>query len=198
MAGTVLAARPVALPMSAGLDLAAVYRTHHDLVWRSLRALGVDATMADDATQDVFMVVHRRLRDYDGTTPVRRWVLGIARNVALKYRERSFRSASRVRPLDGEDDPAPTPLTVVDDPAEDVIARREAAAVVERFVERLDRDKRAVFMLCEIEGFSAPEVSATLGIKLNTVYSRLRVAREKFEQAIARHQATTRRKARAP
>ncbi|MEM9463578.1 MAG: RNA polymerase sigma factor [Myxococcota bacterium] len=184
--------------MSAGLDLAAVYRMHHDLVWRSLRALGVDAAMADDATQDVFMVVHRRLHDYDGTTPVRRWVLGIARNVAFKYRERSLRSAARVRPLDGEDERAPAPLTVVDDPAEDVIARREAAAVVERFVERLDPNKRAVFMLCEIEGFSAPEVSAALGIKLNTVYSRLRVAREKFEQAIARHQATTRRKARAP
>ena len=64
-------------------------------MWRSIRALGVDAALADDATQDVFMVVHRRIRDYDGRTPVRRWVLGIARNVAYKYRERSSRSAAR-------------------------------------------------------------------------------------------------------
>lgn len=198
MPGTVLAARPVALPMSAGLDLAAVYRQHHDLVWRSLRALGVDTALADDATQDVFMVVHRRSDDYDGTTPIKRWILGITRNVAWKYRERSSRSASRLRPLTEPDDAAPPQLAIVSPPPEDAIARREAAQVVERFIEGLDPKKRAVFMLCEIEGFSAPEVSQTLGIKLNTVYSRLRIARGKFEQAIARHRATARRKAWSP
>lgn len=195
MSGTVLAARPVVLAMPVGLDLATVYRQHHDLVWRSIRALGVDAALADDATQDVFMVVHRRIRDYDGRTPVRRWVLGIARNVALKYRERSSRSAARLRSLAGEDEAPRAQPRVVDLSAEDALARREAAGVVERFVEGLDPDKRAVFVLCEVEGLSAPEVSGVLGIKLNTVYSRLRVARQKFEQAIARHRAATRRRA---
>ncbi len=195
MSGTVLAARPVVLAMPVGLDLATVYRQHHDLVWRSVRALGVDAALADDATQDVFMVVHRRIRDYDGRTPVRRWVLGIARNVALKYRERSSRSAARLRSLAGDDEAPRAQPRVVDLSAEDALARREAAGVVERFVDGLDPDKRAVFVLCEVEGLSAPEVSGVLGIKLNTVYSRLRVARQKFEQAIARHRAATRRRA---
>jgi len=194
MGGTVLAT-PLAPAMTDGLDLAMVYRQHHDLVWRSLRALGVDAGMTDDATQDVFMVVHRRLHDYDGQTPLRRWVLGITRNVAAKYRQRSASSASRLRALPDEaDGRAPAPLAVVDTSAEDALARREAAAVVERFVESLDEDKRAVFVLCEVEGLTAPEASEVLGVKLNTIYSRLRVARGKFEQAIARHRAAGRRR----
>ncbi len=193
MGGTVLAVRPVAFPMSAGLDLAAVYRQHHDLVWRSLRALGVDAALTDDATQDVFIVVQRRLADYDGRTPIRRWVLGIARNIALKYRERSSRAARRLRPLEEEGQPEPLDPKRDAAPSEEALAQREAAKVVERFIEGLDPAKRAVFVLSEVEGMTAPEIGEVLGLKINTVYSRLRVARQKFEQAIARHRAIVQR-----
>jgi RNA polymerase sigma-70 factor (ECF subfamily) len=193
MRGAVLAFRPTVCPMPEGLDLAHVYRDCHDSVWRTLHALGVERALVDDATQDVFMVVHRRLPDYDGHTPVRRWVLGIARNVALKYRERSSRAARHLRPLDEPDEP---PAPVHDDdasPVEETLARREAASWVERFLAGLDADKRAVFVLCEVEGLSAPEAAGVLDVKLNTVYSRLRTARQQFDQAIARHRAASRR-----
>lgn len=195
MRGAVLVMRPTVSPMPEGLDLALVYRDCHDSVWRTLDALGVERALVDDATQDVFMVVHRRLGDYDGHTPVRRWVLGIARNVALKYRERSSRAARHLRPLDGPDELPATELVGAGSPVEDTLARREAAGWVERFLASLDPDKRAVFVLCEVEGLSAPEAAEVLDVKLNTIYSRLRAARQQFEQAIARHRAASRRQA---
>jgi RNA polymerase sigma-70 factor, ECF subfamily len=162
------------------VDLESIYRTHHGLVWRSLRGLGVPAHAVDDAVQDVFIVVHRRRGDYDGRVSVRRWVLGIARNVAHKARERIARELARVEPVAqeprSEDVPAP----------DEGLARRQAAAFVHRFLDRLDPDKRAVFVLMDVEGLSAPEVAELLEIKLNTVYSRLRVARQRFERTLAR------------
>jgi RNA polymerase sigma-70 factor, ECF subfamily len=193
MRGADLAVRPIVSPMPEGLDLAHVYRDCHDSVWRTLHALGVERALVDDATQDVFMVVHRRLHDYDGQTPVRRWVLGIARNVALKYRERSSRAARHLRPLDGPDEPPAAVHVEAASLVEETLVRREAASWVERFIESLDPDKRSVFVLCEVEGLSAPEAAAVLDVKLNTIYSRLRTARQQFDQAIARRRAASRR-----
>ena len=165
----------------AALDLAEVYRLHHGLVWRSLRGLGVPEHAVDDALQDVFVIVHRRRQAYDGRATLRKWVLGIARNVALKYRERTARHLARVDPV--EDEPAATGAPGLDD----TLAQRQAAVMVDRFLDTLDPDKRAVFVLSDVEGLSAPEIADVLGVKLNTVYSRLRVARQRFEQAVARH-----------
>lgn len=151
--------------------------------------------MVDDATQDVFMVVHRRLGDYDGRTPMLRWVLGIARNVALKYRERAARAAQRLRPIEDEVEVVAPAYVTRGGLGEDALARREAAAWVERFLDGLEEGKRVVFVLCEIEGLTAPEAAELLAIKLNTVYSRLRVARHRFEQALARRRAAARRQA---
>lgn len=166
-----------------GLDLAEVFRVHHGLVWRSLRGLGVPEPAVDDALQDVFVVVHRRQLEYDGRATLRKWVLGITRNVALKYRERTARHAARIDPV--EDEPAASAAPGLDD----ALAQKQAAAMVQRFLDTLDPDKRAVFVLCDVEGLTAPEIADVLGVKLNTVYSRLRVARQRFEQAVARHRS---------
>jgi RNA polymerase sigma-70 factor (ECF subfamily) len=169
----------MARPASA-LDLAEIYRRHHDLVWRSLRGLGVAAHAVDDATQDVFVVVQRRREDYDGRAPVRQWVLGIARNVAAKYRERSARKAARLELLEGDEPPV-----VAHEDATEAVAQREAADLVTRFLDTLDDDRRAVFVLADVEGLTAPEIAELLGVKLNTVYSRLRLARRRLELGLA-------------
>lgn len=178
--------------MPDALELTAVFREHHDLVWRCLRGFGVDPALVDDAVQDVFMIVHRRQGDYDGHAPVRRWVLGIARNVALKYRARSARTLGRrhVSPPEELLDALPSPASPAPDEA---VAEREAALLVDRFVDGLPPDQRAVFVLSEVEGLTAPEISALLGVKLNTVYSRIRGVRGSFDQAVARHRAAARR-----
>ncbi len=167
------------------MHFSAVFRDHHDFVWRTLRHFGVDDPLVDDATQDVFVVVHRRLCDFDGRAPLRSWLIGICRKVALRYRERSSR---RSDPF--ESDPA---VELHGDP-EQAVQTTEAVNMVESFLDALDADKREVFRMCDIEGMSAPEVADVLGVNLNTVYSRLRLARRRFEDAVRRHRARMERR----
>jgi RNA polymerase sigma-70 factor (ECF subfamily) len=159
-------------------EFAKVFAGHHDFVWRTLGYLGVARPALDDATQDVFIVVHRRLESYDAATPIRGWLFGIARRIADKYRVRAARGA---------------PLRVVPDrevPRPDQeLERREAGSLVEEFLAELPDDQREVFVLAELEGLTAPEIASALEAKLNTVYSRLRLARRAFERTLARHRA---------
>jgi RNA polymerase sigma-70 factor (ECF subfamily) len=152
----------------------AVYAEHFAFVWRSLRALGIPAASIDDATQDVFVVVHDRLHTYDGRVPLRGWLFGICRNVGRRHFERSARTS---------------PLQLVGQPAplDEVVQWRETAQQVARFLDTLDDDHRAVFVLAQLEGHAAPEIAEALGVKLNTVYSRLRTARARFARAMERH-----------
>ncbi|MCA9654820.1 MAG: sigma-70 family RNA polymerase sigma factor [Myxococcales bacterium] len=159
-----------------------VYAEHYDAVWRTLRALGVPEAQLDDATQDVFLVVHRRLPTFDHAAPVRSWILGIARKVALKVHERRRRPPPRIAVVEPE---APS--------GEDQVARRDAAAIVARFLDTLEPQQREVFVLAQLEDMPVPEIAATLGIKLNTAYSRLRLARRRFDRVVARHAARRRR-----
>jgi RNA polymerase sigma-70 factor (ECF subfamily) len=68
-----------------------VYRAHHAYVWRCLLRLGVDDAAVDDAVQDVFIVVHRKLDDFEGRAQIKTWLFAIARRVALRYRDRAKR-----------------------------------------------------------------------------------------------------------
>jgi len=177
---------PLVVPSDRSLaesrDFATVFERHHDFVWRSLGYLGVAKAAIDDATQDVFIVVHRRLEIYDPVTPMRSWLFGIARRIADKYRVRAARSGTlRLLP----DPQAPLP--------DDALALREAADMIEDFLASLPTEQREVFVLAELEGMRAPEIAAAIDAKLNTVYSRLRLARVAFERVIARQRARRRR-----
>ena len=163
----------------ARLDFRVVFVEHYAFVRRTLAHFGVPAAALDDATQEVFAVVHRRLGDYDGRTAVRSWLWGIARRVTALLQRGEHRARRR--------------LEVVQPPRapevpEDALERKRMIELAESCLAQLDPDQRDVFVLTEIEGFSAPEIAETLAIKLNTVYSRLRVAREKFQRAFARAQ----------
>ncbi|MEM6993525.1 MAG: sigma-70 family RNA polymerase sigma factor, partial [Myxococcota bacterium] len=82
-------------PVGARPSFEQVYAEHHDFVRRSVRGLGVPEAAADDVTQDVFLVVHRRLPGFDHRAPVKAWVFGIARNLARKHRARRTGPPSR-------------------------------------------------------------------------------------------------------
>ncbi|MCA9677978.1 MAG: sigma-70 family RNA polymerase sigma factor [Kofleriaceae bacterium] len=165
---------------SPGLSLEQIYDHHAATVWRTLRALGVDAGRLDDAMQDVFLVVHRRLAEFEQRSSITTWLYGIARRVAADHRRRrtAERRLAGDAPLDREISPGESPL--------DAAQRREAAALLLELLDELDDDKREVFALMEIEQLAAPVVAELLGIPLNTVYSRLRLARQRFEAAVAR------------
>ncbi len=154
---------------------AAFVREHGDTVWRCLHALGVPRSHIDDAAQDAFVVAFRQWHDYEDRGTPRAWLFAIARRVAADHRRRAART---------HDDPER--LAVASD-VEDALARQQARALVERFLQRLPESRRMVFFLSEIEGWSAPEVAQALAIKLNTVYSRLRRARAAFDAFARRH-----------
>jgi RNA polymerase sigma-70 factor, ECF subfamily len=150
-------------------------REHTDLVWRTLHALGVARVNVDDALQDVFVVAFRRWSDYEERGTARAWLFAITRRVAAQHR--------RTRAL-----PSPEPLELVAgrDDLEETLRRREAEHMVHEFLGQLSASRREVFLLSDVEGWSAPEVALALDLKLNTVYSRLRRARGLFERYLAR------------
>ncbi len=145
---------------------------HHAYVCRSLSYMGVASANIDDLAQDVFLVLHRRRGDFDATRDLRSWLFGIARRVAQTHQRGAARAERKLKVVPPVE-PAPAP--------DDVLARNEEIAMVDRFLSDLPDKLRDVFVLAEVEGQSAPQIAATLELKVNTVYSRLRLARKRFE-----------------
>lgn len=162
------------------LDFDAVYTAHFAFVWRNLRRLGVLESHLDDAAQEAWVVVHRRLPTFEGRSSLRTWLVGITVRVASDHR-RWRRRKDPHEPMP-DDPPFAAPGVTPEGAAE----RAQAARALDALLDAIAEDRRAVFALTELEGMSAPEVSESLGIPLNTVYSRLRVARSEFEAAAAR------------
>jgi DNA-directed RNA polymerase specialized sigma24 family protein len=88
-------------PAGARLSFADIYREHFDLVWRSLRHLGVTPPALDDAVQEVWMVVYRQLPQFEGRSRVTTWLFGVALNVARSQRRKN-RASYSVEPLPEE------------------------------------------------------------------------------------------------
>lgn len=147
---------------------------HTEYLRGRLRGLGVGESDLDDAMQDVFEVLVRRIGDYDSRFSLRQWMAGVARKVARRHREREVRA-----PLVIEEGRL---VSLVGDP-ERMAARSEGIAVLQRFLGGLDEERWAVFVLSEIEGLRGTEIAAELEVNLSTVYARLRSARALFEQA---------------
>jgi RNA polymerase sigma-70 factor (ECF subfamily) len=163
-------------------QLLSLYDDYLDFVWRSLRRLGVFAADLDDATQDVFVVVHRRLSEFEERSSLKSWIFAIALRVAKAYLRK--RATSRARTADSE-----VELVCSEGNPEDEHANRQMIEVVLSIVHQLEEDRRAVFVLAELEHMPVAEISEALGVPINTVYSRLRLAREDFQAAFKRYRA---------
>lgn len=153
-----------------------VYEECFGYVWSILRRLGVFERELEDAVHDVFVVFHRRMADFDDTRPARPWLAGIATRVASDFRRRAVHRREQV--TDEVEGPPRAPRQEAELEAND--ARR----LVRRALEGLDQDRRAVFVLCDLEGYKVPEIAELLEVPLNTAYSRLRLARRDFEAAV--------------
>jgi len=158
-----------------------VYGEHFDFVWRSARRLGVPESALDDCVQDVFIVVHRRLGDFEGRSSVRTWLFGILRRVV-----RDHRATARDRATSHDDAALSRLVDTHTEAPDESAARAEAARVLNALLETLDDDKREAFVLSELEQFSAPEIAEATGVNVNTVYARVRAAKHELEQALAR------------
>jgi len=172
---------------SALPTLGDIYREHFDFVWRSLRRMGVAPASMDDAVQDVFLVVHRKLPGFQRRSSIKTWLFGIVARVAHDHRRSERRKGDPIRyeapgALDSLPDRAtPGPMQRAEQSA--------SIRLLEEMLSRMSPEKRDVFFLAELEQMTAPEIAEALGIRLTTVNSRLRVARIEFEEALARHRA---------
>jgi RNA polymerase sigma-70 factor (ECF subfamily) len=176
-----IAASPLSTSEAQPVDLEfeAAYRQYFASVWRVLRRLGVAEAQLDDAAQDVFVVVHRRLGEFEARGTPRSWLYAIALRVASEYRRRAVRR--RAEPLTEHADQRPSPGQQVE--------LRESVRLLHALLAELDDDKRTVFVLAELEQLSVPEIATALGANINTIYTRLRAARRRFEAALHRHRA---------
>jgi len=161
-----------------------VYADHAPFVWRVLRGMGVSEPLVEDAMQDVFMVVHRRLGEFDGLGSVKTWLFQIAYRTACSYR-RKLRRAGDHEPFDDRHEARTR------SPAEEA-EQREALSLLAGLLDGLDDDKRAVLVLADIEEMTAPEIAVITGTPLNTVYSRLRRARNELNHALRLRRRGTR------
>lgn len=165
------------MPLTASkTEFDAAYRAHFGFVWRVLARQGVPAAALEDAVQEVFMVTYRHWGAWHGRASLRAYLFGIARRVAATWRRTQERQRSK---LDGL--PERSPESGLDDQLDNRQRLDHLAAAIDR----LDPDRRDVFVLSDIEGLSAPEIADALGCKLNTVYSRLRRARAMVIEAMA-------------
>ena len=145
-------------------------REHGAFVWRMLRRLGVGDSDLDDACQEVFVVVCRKLTDFEARSSLKTWLYGICLRTAAAHRRRAHvrrevpteTVAQNARPSDPEC----------------TLQRREMLALLDRALDSLDTDKREAFVLYEIEELPMSAVAEVIGCPLQTAYSRHRVARD--------------------
>ncbi len=164
---------------STTLEFEGVYRRNVGFVFRSLKRFGVQPAEVEDAAQEVFMIVHRRLPEFDATRgTARSWIFAIVRGVASN-RRRSHERRLRVVPT------APSTSDGRTDP-EQRARQRQVLAFVDRFLSSLPPEQREAFELLDIEGLRGPEAAQLLDVKVNTLYTRLRAARLAFKSYLAR------------
>ena len=161
-----------------------IYRQNFDFVWCSVRRLGVSPAFMDDVVQEVFLVIHARLHTVYHPKALRSWIYGIARRTASNYhRTRRVKEASGAL-LAAEPSAQPLARTPFD-----LVEQNDQVKLLFSLLEELDEPKREVFMMAELDELTVPEIAETLELPLNTAYSRLRAARQAFEEALARHSA---------
>lgn len=145
-----------------------LFDSEFEYVRRSLQRLGVRPLDVDDVAQELFLTVHRALPTYDTARPMRPWLCGFSVRFAANYRRLGRLNESQSEAIDRAVEPG---------------TDHEARDMVLKILSRLEFDRRAVVVMHDIEGFGAPEIARELDVPLNTIYSRLRLAREDLRVA---------------
>ena len=159
-----------------------VYRAEFRYVYQTVRRLGVRAADTEDVVHDVFLAVSHRWSSYDPERPLKPWLFGVSFRVVSAHRRRH----AYQREVLGVDEPV-----AVDESSspEAHAAGQQHRRLLDRGLDALADDRRAVFVLHEIDEVPVPEIALALEIPLGTAYTRLRLAREDFTAALRRLQA---------
>jgi RNA polymerase sigma-70 factor (ECF subfamily) len=160
----------------------ALYQAHASQVMRWASRLGGPQIDAEDLTQEVFMVVHRRLDSLRPDVKPMTWIFGITANIVMAHRRRSY-LLRLLRNLDWQDlfplaAPVPTPLEAVE--------QRRAGAIVYDILNRMTETHRRVFVLFELDEMSTGEIAELMGATPSATRRRLYRAREEFFRRLSR------------
>jgi RNA polymerase sigma-70 factor (ECF subfamily) len=158
-----------------------IYDNYFAYVWRSAAHRGVPQAALDDVAQEVFIVIHRKLPEFEGRASLRLWIASIVRRVVADYVRKRGNRAAGDETLERE--PASTELP------SDEVERRAALSLLDELLSKMTDDQREVFVLCELEGLSGSEIAELTGINENTVWTRVRAARRIFQEGITRQRA---------
>jgi RNA polymerase sigma-70 factor (ECF subfamily) len=156
-------------------------QAHFDHLWAFMRRLGVFEMDLDDAMQEVIVIAATRLNQIPPSSE-RSFLFSTAFRVGSEWRrKRSGRHEVSVDELLDHEDPIPEPDELTD--------QARARATLDRVLADMSVELRAVFTLYEIDELTMAEISDLLGLPPGTVASRLRRAREEFEEKVERLQA---------
>ena len=165
------------------LDFRAIYERWFEEVSRWIRAMGGPEAEREDLVQDVFLVVHRRLPDFDGQN-VAGWLYQIAR-----HRVRDFRRLLWVRYMLFGRVPLSEHLSVNGASPSDSLETSEKRAMLDRLLRKLNESERAALVLFEIDGYSGEEIAHIQGVPVNTVWARIHKARKKLKASLAKYES---------
>lgn len=164
--------------VAAALDFDVLFRDHGAFVMRVVRRMGIPDADVEDVAQEVFLVLHRKRADYDPRLPLRPWIFGVAARTASAARRRAHR---RYEVLD------PAPTTPLVTPAQELaLDVTRARSLLDRALDALDDDKRAVFVAFDLEEMAMTDIAALQGCPLQTAYSRLYAARNQVRATVDR------------
>lgn len=168
------------VPAEALSSFRAVYEEHFDFVWRFAAHRGVPRAALDDVAQEVFVVVARKLHDFQGQSTLRTWIAGITRNTIRAYlRKRGNRASGE--PLLDLDQVVSESL----DPAQ-ALEQKSAGELLDFILSQMSELKREAFILCELEEMPAVQAAEILDVNENTLRTRLHDARKMFTAISAR------------
>jgi RNA polymerase sigma-70 factor, ECF subfamily len=164
-----------------------IYKTYFGFVWSCSRRLGVSDAEIDDVVQDIFIVIHGRIGTLQQPESLRSWIYGIVRRTASEYRRAKRTSAASALALATQSE-----LQYPQLPSPQHLAEQsDQVKLLWSLLEGIDPPKREVFVLAELDEMTAPEIASAIELPVNTVYSRLRGARQELEEALKRHYAKT-------
>jgi RNA polymerase sigma-70 factor (ECF subfamily) len=171
---------PVAQPAVADAKaerFTALFRAHHSYVWGTVRRLGVKEADAEDVVHDIFLRIYDKLDAFDPTRPAKPWCFVFVYRAACDYRKLS---RHRVEVMVEQDAPSSSPS------AQEGLERADEMRLVRDALECIELDRRAVLVAYEMDDIPMKAIADAMEIPLFTAYSRLRLAREDFRQAIGR------------
>ena len=160
------------------LEFARLYENYFSFTWRVLGHLGIPDHTLDDAVQEVWLVVHRRLPNFEGRSALRTWLFGVAFNVARNQRRAESRRREQLTDEPPHTDSPPDP--------EQIREGSEAWERVQRFLSTLDEQRRAIFVCNLLENLSALETARATSLDVSTVYQRVRSLRQSFKVWLGR------------